>query len=174
MIRKATAADIDAIESIYDHIHSAEERGEAVIGWGRGVYPVRATALAALERGDLFVQTEDETGKAVGTAILNQVQVDVYAGAPWEWDVPDDQVMVMHTLVIDPREKGRGYGAAFARYYEQYAVQSGCRYLRIDTNERNAAARRFYKKLGYKEIAVRPCAFNGLKDVNLVLLEKRV
>ena len=32
MIRKAALADIDAITSIYDHTHTAEESGEAAIG----------------------------------------------------------------------------------------------------------------------------------------------
>lgn len=176
MIRKAALADIDAITSIYDHIHTSEEAGEATIGWLRGIYPERETALAALSRGDLFVQTDEIRGESVvvGTAVLNQVQVDVYCGAPWNYDVPDDQVMVMHTLVIDPDVKGRGYGRRFTEYYEQYALSKGCHYLRIDTNARNTAARAFYKKLGYEEIDIVPCEFNGIPDVKLVLLEKRI
>ena len=54
-IRKAKAADIDAIEKIYDDIHTAEENKELTTGWIRGVYPVRATAEAGLQRGDLYV-----------------------------------------------------------------------------------------------------------------------
>lgn len=176
MIRKAALTDIDAIALIYEHIHTAEESGEATIGWIRGVYPERETALAALDRGDLFVQTDEIQGEpvVVGTAILNQVQVDVYEGAPWRYNVPDDQVMVMHTLVINPFVKGRGYGREFAEYYEKFALEKGCHYLRIDTNSRNTAARAFYKKLGYEEIGIVPCEFNGIPDVKLVLLEKRI
>ena len=36
-IRKAACADLDAVCRIYDQIHTAEERGEAAIGWQRGV-----------------------------------------------------------------------------------------------------------------------------------------
>ena len=32
-IRKAARADLDAVCRIYDQIHTAEERGEAAIGW---------------------------------------------------------------------------------------------------------------------------------------------
>lgn len=176
MIRKAAPTDIDAIASIYDHIHTAEEKGEAAVGWIRGVYPERETALAALARGDLFVQTDEIQGEpvVVGTAVLNQVQVDVYEGTPWRYDVPDDQVMVLHTLIIDPLVKGRGYGREFVEYYEKYALEKGCHYLRIDTNARNTAARAFYKKLGYEEIDIVPCEFNGIPNVKLVLLEKRI
>lgn len=44
--------------------------------------------------------------------------------------------------------------------------------LRIDANARNAAARAMHKKLGYKEIGIVPTVFNGIPDVQLVLLEK--
>ena len=42
----------------------------------------------------------------------------------------------------------------------------------MDTNERNHVARKLYKKLGYEEIDMVPTVFNGIPDVNLVLLEK--
>lgn len=119
-IRKAARADLDAVCRIYDQIHTAEERGEATIGWQRGVYPERETAEAALTRGDLFVQEQD--GEIVGTAILNQNQVDSYAGANWRYDAPDSEVMVLHTLVIDPEAKSRGLGREFAAFYEGYAL----------------------------------------------------
>lgn len=60
------------------------------------------------------------------------------------------------------------------KFYEDYALQHGRHELRIDTNERNAAARAMYKKLGYKEIGIVPTVFNGIPDVMLVMLEKRV
>ena len=40
--------------------------------------------------------------------------------------------------------------------YEEYAAHHGCDELRIDTNARNHTARQFYRKLGYREIAVVP------------------
>ena len=46
--------------------------------------------------------------------------------------------------------------------------------LRLDTNERNDRAREMYRKLGYKEIGIVPTVFNGIPNVNLVLLEKRI
>ena len=91
-IRKADAADLDAVVRVYEHVHDAEEAGPAQGGWVRGVY-----------------------------------------------DAPDDQIMVLHTLAVDPQAGKRGLGRAFAAFYEQYAREHGCRYLRIDTNERTEA-----------------------------------
>ena len=168
--RKAAGADLDAVTAIYDAIIAEEEAGRAVTGWKRGVYPVRATAEAALGRGDLYVAEVDR--KIAASAILNQIQVDVYASAPWEHDAPDEEIFVMHTLVVDPAAGGHGLGRAFENFYEQEAARQGCRYLRIDTNARNTRARELYRSLGYKEIGVVSCTFNGLSDIDLVLLEK--
>lgn len=171
-IRKATSADIDAVVEIYALIHTEEEAGRTTTGWKRGIYPTRAVAEAAVQRDDLFVMEGE--GRIVASAIINHIQVDIYANAPWKYDAPDEQIMVLHTLVVDPRVKGRGLGRAFEAFYERYALDQGCPYLRIDTNARNAAARRLYAHLGYREIAVLPCQFNGLDNIDLVLLEKRV
>lgn len=169
-IRKAQTADVSAVAVIYDAIHACEEAGLTTVGWVRGVYPTEQTAQAALERDDLFV-LENE-GRVLGTAIINQHQVEGYETARWQYPAKDCEIMVLHTLVIHPAAAGQGFGRAFVRFYEEYAGENGCRYLRMDTNERNACARAMYKKLGYREIGVIPTVFNGIAGVNLVLLEK--
>ena len=171
-IRKATKNDLDAVARIYDAIHDAEEAGKTTIGWIRDVYPTRSTAEAALDRGDLFVLCDREI--ILGAAIINQIQVDCYAGAPWQHDAPDDRVCVLHTLVIDPAAAGRGLGTKFVAFYEDHAHLCGCPELRMDTNARNRSARRLYKRLGYREIGTVPTVFNGIPGVDLVLLEKHL
>lgn len=170
MFRKATAADIDRIEEIYNEIHTQEETGRAVIGWIRGVYPVRKTTEDAVERDEMFVEEVD--GRIVAAAKINQVQDESYFRGTWGTDAPEAEVMVLHTLVVSPSVKGGGYGTAFVDFYERYAMEHGCRYLRMDTNARNASARALYKKLGYREADIVPTVFNGIPGVNLVLLEK--
>ena len=172
MIRKAVYSDLDAVVNIYDEIHQAEEAGEITTGWIRGVYPVRATAEEALKRNDLFVL--ENNGVILGSGIINQNQVDVYQGAPWEYKAEAGQVYVLHTLTISPRAGRIGLGKQFVGYYESYALENGCCELRIDTNERNRNARKLYKRLGYKEIAIVPTEFNGIPNVKLVLLEKHL
>ncbi|MBR2471294.1 MAG: hypothetical protein IKB55_01285, partial [Clostridia bacterium] len=59
-------------------------------------------------------------------------------------------------------------------FYEQYALSQGCPYLRMDTNEKNIRARAMYKKLGFEEIGIVPCDFNGIPGIGLVLFEKKL
>ena len=185
-IRKATQEDIPAIAAIYDEIHDREAAGETTTGWLRNVYPVRKTAEDAVARGDMFVQeicsqadgSKSDGGQSggliVGTGIINQIQVDVYADGDWQYPAEDNEVMVLHTLIISRKTKEKGLGKQFLAYYEAFALENGCRYLRLDTNARNKAARAFYKKHGYTEIGIVPTVFNGIPGVDLVLIEKKL
>lgn len=171
IIRRAVLEDIPGVTAIYDHILTEEENGRAVVGWIRGVYPTEKTALDALKAGTLFVLEQD--GAIAAAAKIDRNQVPEYADAPWRYpNALAEQVMVLHTLVVDPAQAGRGCGTEFVRFYERYALDHGCPYLRMDTNARNTAARRLYNRLGYWEAGIVPCVFNGIPGVQLVCLEK--
>lgn len=172
MIRKAAREDIPGVVRIYDAILEQEANGTCTTGWIKGVYPTEQTALDALAHGELFVLEAD--GAIVAAARINQEQVPVYADAAWEFPAEDNEVLVLHTLVVAPDAAGRGYGTQFVQYYEALAAQCGCRYLRMDTNARNLPARALYRKLGYREAGIVPCDFNGIPGVQLVCLEKRI
>lgn len=172
VFRRAVAADLAAVTAVYDALHTEEEAGRAVIGWKRDIYPTVETAQLALSRGDLFVA--ETNGVIVGSARINQEQVPEYRDGAWRYPAPDEQILVLHTLTISPSAAGCGLGTRFVRFYEQLARARNCRFLRIDTNERNLRARALYRKLGFTEAGVVPCTFNGLPDVRLVLLEKKL
>ena len=151
--RKAAASDLDAVTAIYDRLHAQEDAGRVTIG-------------------DLYV-CESE-GRVAASGILNQRQVDVYTEGRWAYAAEDRDVFVLHTLTVDPDLSGRGIGCAFVQFYEDTAKALGCTVLRMDTNEKNAAARRLYARLGYREADIVPCAFNSIPNVRLVLLEKKL
>ncbi len=160
--RVGTQEDIAAVAQIYEDILN----GAHETGWLPGVYPVRQTA----QDGELYVCQVD--GRVVAAAKINQEQVDVYAQVAWEHPSQDQEVLVIHTLVVAPDEKGKGYGRQFIQFYEDMAMKMGCPSLRLDTNAKNLPARRFYEKQGYKEVGCVPCTFCGIPNVQLVCLEK--
>ena len=171
MIRKANQNDLPKVVEIYDKILTNEEKGLITIGWIRDIYPTINTVKEALKRDDLFVY-ENEDRIIVASAIINRNQVDVYEKGNWKNKVNDDKIMVLHTLTVDPSYSHRGIGRKFVEFYENYAKNNNCTELRIDTNEKNNIAREFYKKIGYTEIGIVSTIFNGIPNVNLVLLEK--
>ena len=106
MIRKAREEDIPQGAEIYGRILETEITGRAFTGWQPGVYPTARTAREALEQDELYVM--EESGSVAAAARINRAQVDVYAQCPWQYEAPAEQVMVLHTLVVDPRTAGAG------------------------------------------------------------------
>lgn len=171
-VRKATQADIGSVSAIYEAIHTVEENREKTIGWIRGVYPTEKTAQDAYEKGELYVMERE--GRVVAAAKINQEQGEEYQDCPWQYEAAPEEVLVLHTLVVDPAVKSSGCGTAFVAFYEELAREMGCPYLRMDTNALNKPARRLYAHLGYREPGIVQCVFNGIPNVDLVCLEKKL
>ena len=58
---------------------------------------------------------------------------------------------MLHTLVISPREKGKGYGKALVEFWEAEMKESGYRMV-LTSTQSNEYAQHFYQKLGYEAI----------------------
>lgn len=171
VIRKATYEELPQVAKIYHRILEQEEKGLTTTGWVRGVYPTEETAREAIAAKELFILLED--GVVAAAAKINKEQVPEYRDAQWKYtEVTEEQVMVLHTLVVDPGFAGKGLGTQFVKFYEEYAKEQGCCCLRMDTNARNTAARRLYQHLGFREAGIVDCTFNGISGVKLVCLEK--
>lgn len=171
-IRLAKEEDISKIERIYDEIHEFEEEGKYSTGWIKGVYPTKNTILQGLSEKDLYVL--ENHLEIVASARINNKQMEEYKQGNWTKVLPNNQVLVLHTLTVRPKESGHGYARLFIEFYNCLAKRRNCCSLRIDTNAKNIKAREMYKDLGFEEVGIVPCEFNGITGVNLVLLERDV
>lgn len=171
MIKKSGRDHIEDIVKIYNKIID-DETIRAITNWEKDVYPSKHTAVNAHENGELFVMEID--GQIVASAIINQKQLDEYDDCKWKFHARSSEIMVIHTLAVDPEHSGKGYASAFMSFYESYAWDNGCTVLRLDTNVKNLPARQLYKKLGYIEAGTVYCNFNGIDSVSLVCLEKKL
>ena len=173
MIRKATTKDLDGIVAIYDAIHDLIEAGKLGTGWIRSIYPTRDTAEGALARDDLYVLEED--GEVKASAIINQRQEEVYPLGNWQVPAKNEEVLVIHTMVVDPGEMSKGYARQLLRFYEDMARDMGCVSLRFDTGVTNDRARALYASIGCREVGIVPIeSFHGSPPGEMVLLEKEL
>jgi GNAT superfamily N-acetyltransferase len=100
----------------------------------------------------------------MASAIINRTQVPVYATGQWAFPANDDEVMVLHTLTVDPICGGRGIGRQFVAFYEDYALREGCSILRLDTNAVNSIDYTADADIGIDDVA-EDAVGDMLKDV---------
>jgi GNAT superfamily N-acetyltransferase len=72
-----------------------------------------------------------------------------------------DDVAVLWDIRVSPRERGGGIGSALFRVAGDWAGARGCRWLKIETQNVNVPACRFYQKMGCTLGAIDRFAYPG-------------
>lgn len=162
MIRQATTADLAAIEDAYNEHFDFEiaHPEQAFTVFKKGVYPTRKDAEKALSEGGLTVCEED--GALLASLITSHCQPPEYANVPWQRTLTDDEVLVLHLLMVRPSAAGRGIGTAMLTYIEEEARKAGMQALRLDTGSQNTRAVHLYEKNGYKIVATASMKVGGV------------
>ena len=172
MIRRAAAADLDAICAIYSEIFAHERETERFTQWIEGVYPTRETAGRGIDAGTMYVL--EESGAVRASVILNSFQPAEYYEIPWLYPVADEDVLVIHTLCVSPGFAGRGTGTRMVDFAAGVALGGGKRVIRLDTNAKNLPAQRFYLKNGYRLSGSHHALHEGVLDTELVYMERKL
>jgi [ribosomal protein S18]-alanine N-acetyltransferase len=131
------AIDADALQ-IAQMSRDQIERG---LGWSwttqrvlRSIFDAETNVVVALDAGRL-----------VGFAIMKY---------------HDDEAHLL-LLAVQPAARRKGVGSALVRWLEQAALTAGVGQVWLEARQGNAAARAFYKRLGYREIQVLPGYYQG-------------
>jgi len=79
---------------------------------------------------------------------------------------------VLWDIRVSPEARGKGVGSALFRAAEAWAKAKGCRQLKVETQNINVAACRFYTRHGCILTSVRHFAYPGLPDETQLLWHK--
>lgn len=171
MIRKATFDDIELIEDTYnEHFKHEKEHGAFTI-FKKGVYPTPKDAEKAINLGTLYVY--EENNDIVGSIIVDNVPPVEYTKIVWGQTFADDEVMIIHLLMVRPSMAGRGIATSLVRFALEVARNSSCKALRLDTGSQNIPAVSLYKKLGFQIVATASMKVgNAIEHREHLFLEK--
>lgn len=145
----ASARDVKSVGNIYDAVNDYFEKHENFCypNWQKGKYPVLEDAQRAMEKRTLYVLKVEE--RIAGAVIIDHSQHPEYKKIPWTVQVPDKSVMDLHTLVVDPDYRDRGFGEKLVLFGIDFCKKSGAKAIRIDTHYKNVPARCLYEKCGF-------------------------
>jgi len=145
-VRPATEADLDAVERLLgDCIAAMRQAG--IDQWDE-VYPGRHTVLSDIHAGTVFLAFRDEP-TLLGSLVLNETQSPEWA--PVQWEYTSARVVVVHRLMVDPRQQGTGIARELMRFAETWAREHGYEAVRLDAFVANPRALSLYRGLGYRD-----------------------
>jgi ribosomal protein S18 acetylase RimI-like enzyme len=142
-IRLAARDDIPALMELMRRVVPLM-RAAGNLQWDE-TYPNETVFERDIDVGQLWV-ADAETCLA-GLAAITMDQEPNYAQVGWDVSEP---AIVVHRLAVDPEFRGAGMAGALMQKAEEVAAERCITVLRVDTNTQNAAAQRFFSKLGYQ------------------------
>lgn len=138
---------MDIIETMYnesiDWLNS-----QNIHQWKKDVYPTRNSANEALKEGSLYCCYVDE--RIAGTFIINEFQPTQYEALKWKYK--NGKALIIHTLVVNPNEAGKGIGRAIVEYIFEYAKEQSYNCIRLDVFPDNNAAVKLYLSFGFEYV----------------------
>ncbi len=149
-IERAGRADLAAVAALYDAVNDHLAATVNYPGWKKGVYPNEETARQALEQNCLFTAWQEK--KLAGTAILNHVADTGYGKVDWKVTLPENQVLMVHTLAVHPGCRGQGVASRLLEFALEYARQAGARAVRLDVSQANLPAIGLYERFGFRHM----------------------
>lgn len=158
----ASAREAEAVGSLYDLVNDYFEKHENYCypNWQKGKYPILEDARRAFNNQTLYILKAE--GVIVGSMIINHSQHPEYRKIPWTLQVPDESVMTMHTVVVDPEYRGRGLGEKLVRFGIDFCKNFGAKTIRLDTHYKNIPARRLYEKCGFRSLGCHKAFVDGI------------
>lgn len=118
-----------------------------------------------IEHGLGWRWTSERITKCMNDAATNVAVVDngerLSAFAIMEYQEECGHLLL---LAVDAVDRQRGVATALMRWHEQVALTAGIATIFLEARTRNAAARAFYKKLGYSEMKVDKGFYRGRED----------
>ena len=151
--QKAAPGDFLRVRQFYWDLIDAMADQNDTIGWKKGVYPADDFLRESLERGELYLLTED--GALAASVVLNSACNPGYDGAPWTVDCTPEEVLIPHALAVDPSLQGRGLGRRLVRELFALARSQGKKAVRLDILGTNAGAERLYTGMGFRFVQAR-------------------
>ncbi|HTZ92703.1 MAG TPA: GNAT family N-acetyltransferase [Streptosporangiaceae bacterium] len=129
-LRRATAADLPAINSLIDAAYA-----KYLTRMDKAPAPMLRDYGPAVEAGTTWV-----TGTPIAAVIT------LY---------PRDDHLLVENIAVDPRAQGRGLGRALMSFAEQEAARCGLTKMALVTHEAMTENQAIYTRLGYAEVGRR-------------------
>lgn len=175
-VRKATAADTEAVLDFYHLVIDEMQGTDFDIFWKRDVHPSDEFLRQAIEQSYLYIGTirnlsEPEFEEITCALVIDRSPAPGYEKVPWKIDAPASEVGIMHSVATRAKHHGKGFGTALLLGAIDGSREEGLRSLQLDTFIDNVRSHGLYNKLGFINHGAWPVYYDGFGTMELDFFE---
>ncbi len=146
MLRHAKISELENILTITKAC-AQKMQSNGIFQWNEH-YPSKEAFLKDIERGELYVITENDT--VLGTIVISTLMDEEYKTI--QWLTPNGNSTYIHRLSVHPDHQGKGLAQQLMDFAENLSKKEGFVSVRLDTFSQNQRNQRFYEQRGYQKL----------------------
>lgn len=146
-LRKAFTRDLDQIRALYWRLLDSSPKYGQILQWKKDIYPNDDDWNAYISKGEMYLILQDVD--VIGAVAVTNAQSKEYRKIRWTVNSEDQDVAVVHLLMISPEYQGHGVATAALDEIIRLAVEKKKRVVRLDAIGTNVPAQKLYEKYGF-------------------------
>ena len=148
-MEKCEANDLSKILEFYQLVIRETEDMPRYGRWIYGLHPTEEMIEDYVRQGMMYRLEEGQ--ETVALVAVTPFQTEDYHDIPWQVELRDDEVAVVHLLAVNPFFQKQGYAKKVMTEVIEHARKEGLKAVRLDALECNVPAHRLYESLGFKK-----------------------
>ena len=146
-LKKAILANLDEIRTLYFKLMDSSKEYAHILQWKKEVYPSDKDWIAYINQEEMYLLYLDKN--LVGAVAITKSQPEEYQKIRWKIVAKDNEVSVVHLLVIDPDYQGKGIATALLDEIIKMVANMNKKAVRLDAIATNKPAQKLYENYGF-------------------------
>lgn len=145
--KKASIRDIDQIRTLYWRLLDSSPEYGRILQWKKNIYPNDNDWNNYIVNDEMYLILDNIN--VIGAVAVTNAQSKEYRKIHWRVKANDQEVAVVHLLMILPEYQGGGAATAALDEIIKLATDKQKRVVRLDAIGTNVPAQKLYEKYGF-------------------------
>ena len=146
-LEEASPNDLDQIRTLYWSLLDSSPKYSQILQWKKNIYPNDDDWNAYIAKGEMYFILQD--ADIIGAVAVTHAQSKDYRKIHWTIAAEDQDVAVVHLLMISPEYQGHGVATAALDEIIKLAESKKKWAVRLDAVKTNVPAQKLYEKYGF-------------------------
>ena len=146
-LKEVSIKDLDQIRTLYWRLLDSSPKYGQILQWKKNIYPNDDDWNSYIVKGEMYLILKDVD--VIGAVAVTNAQSKEYGKIQWKVKVDDQDVAVVHLLMVLPEYQGDGAATAALDEIIKLAADKKKKAVRLDAIGTNVPAQKLYEKYGF-------------------------
>mgnify|MGYP004476088787 FL=1 len=168
-LKEVSIKDLDQIRALYWRLLDSSPKYGQILQWKKNIYPNDDDWNSYIVKGEMYLILKDVD--VIGAVAVTNAQSKEYRKIHWKVKADDQDVAVVHLLMVLPEYQGDGAATAALDEIIKLAADKKKKAVRLDAIGTNVPAQKLYEKYGFANCGTAQEYYESTGETEFVFYE---